>query len=57
MDVFSNDPMLSKMIVGFYNYNCSSQIIRIAEMLYVENTMFYHPNDRKMKAVNFGYHN
>lgn len=57
MYVFSNDTMLSKMIVGFYNYNCSSQIIRIAEMLYVENIMFYHPNDRKMKAVNFGYHN
>uniref|UniRef100_A0A8C5QM52 RNA helicase n=1 Tax=Leptobrachium leishanense TaxID=445787 RepID=A0A8C5QM52_9ANUR len=44
------DPMLSKMILASEKYGCSEQILTIAAMLSVNNTIFYRPKDKLVHA-------
>ncbi|XP_053578026.1 pre-mRNA-splicing factor ATP-dependent RNA helicase DHX16 [Bombina bombina] len=44
------DPMLSKMILASEKYKCSEQILTIAAMLSVNNTIFYRPKDKLVHA-------
>ncbi|KAM9325352.1 pre-mRNA-splicing factor ATP-dependent RNA helicase DHX16 isoform 2-T2 [Gastrophryne carolinensis] len=44
------DPMLSKMILASEKYGCSEQILTIAAMLSVNNTIFYRPKDKIVHA-------
>ncbi|XP_049934854.1 pre-mRNA-splicing factor ATP-dependent RNA helicase DEAH1-like isoform X2 [Nymphaea colorata] len=44
------DPMLSKMIVASDKYKCSEEIISIAAMLSVGNSIFYCPKDKQVHA-------
>ncbi|XP_053329339.1 pre-mRNA-splicing factor ATP-dependent RNA helicase DHX16 [Spea bombifrons] len=44
------DPMLSKMILASEKYGCSEQILTIAAMLSVNNTIFYRPKDKVVHA-------
>uniref|UniRef100_K7FZK1 Activating signal cointegrator 1 complex subunit 3 n=1 Tax=Pelodiscus sinensis TaxID=13735 RepID=K7FZK1_PELSI len=46
------DPMLSKMILASEQYKCSEQILSIAAMLSVNNSIFYRPKDKVMHADN-----
>lgn len=50
MSEFPLDPMLSKMIVASNKYKCSDEIISIAAMLSVGNSMFYRPKAKKVLA-------
>ncbi|KAK7411357.1 hypothetical protein VNO78_02790 [Psophocarpus tetragonolobus] len=52
MAEFPLDPMLSKMIVASENYKCSDEIISIAAMLSVGNSIFYRPKDKQVHADN-----
>ncbi|XP_016455983.2 pre-mRNA-splicing factor ATP-dependent RNA helicase DEAH1 [Nicotiana tabacum] len=52
MAEFPLDPMLSKMIVASDKYKCSAEIISIAAMLSVGNSVFYRPKDRQDQADN-----
>ncbi|XP_016552442.1 pre-mRNA-splicing factor ATP-dependent RNA helicase DEAH1-like [Capsicum annuum] len=53
MSEFPLDPMLSKMIVASDKYKCSAEIIGIAAMLSVGNSIFYRPkDDRQVQADN-----
>ncbi|KAJ9677525.1 hypothetical protein PVL29_022492 [Vitis rotundifolia] len=52
MAEFPLDPMLSKMIVASDNYKCSDEIISIAAMLSVGNSIFYRPKDKQVHADN-----
>lgn len=52
MAEFPLDPMLSKMIVAADNYKCSDEIISIAAMLSVGNSIFYRPKDKQVHADN-----
>ncbi|CAN0910231.1 Pre-mRNA-splicing factor ATP-dependent RNA helicase DEAH1 [Linum grandiflorum] len=52
MAEFPLDPMLSKSIVASEQYHCSDQIISIAAMLSVGNSIFYRPKDKKVHADN-----
>lgn len=52
MAEFPLDPMLSKMIVASEKYKCSEEIISIAAMLSVGNSIFYRPNNKKLLADN-----
>ncbi|KAJ9563646.1 hypothetical protein OSB04_008806 [Centaurea solstitialis] len=52
MAEFPLDPMLSKMIVASDKYKCSDEIISIAAMLSVENSVFYRPKDKQVHADN-----
>ncbi|CAN4111119.1 unnamed protein product [Withania somnifera] len=52
MTEFPLDPMLSKMIVASDKYKCSAEIISIAAMLSVGNSIFYRPKDRQVQADN-----
>ncbi|XP_061343288.1 pre-mRNA-splicing factor ATP-dependent RNA helicase DEAH1-like [Gastrolobium bilobum] len=52
MAEFPLDPMLSKMIVASEKYNCSEEIISIAAMLSVGNSIFYRPKDKQVHADN-----
>ncbi|KAK4343910.1 hypothetical protein RND71_037004 [Anisodus tanguticus] len=52
MAEFPLDPMLSKMIVASDKYKCSAEIISIAAMLSVGNSIFYSPKDRQVQADN-----
>ncbi|KAG5148933.1 hypothetical protein AAZX31_06G191700 [Glycine max] len=52
MAEFPLDPMLSKMIVASENYKCSDDIISIAAMLSVGNSIFYRPKDKQVHADN-----
>ncbi|CAA0395505.1 unnamed protein product [Arabidopsis thaliana] len=47
---FPVDPMLSKMIVGSEKYKCSKEIITIAAMLSVGNSVFYRPKNQQVLA-------
>ncbi|KAK9222768.1 hypothetical protein WN944_011205 [Citrus x changshan-huyou] len=47
MAEFPIDPMLSKTIVASDKYKCSNEIITIAAMLSVGNSIFYRPKDSK----------
>ncbi|OCT66226.1 pre-mRNA-splicing factor ATP-dependent RNA helicase DHX16 [Xenopus laevis] len=44
------DPMLSKMILASEKYGCAEQILTIAAMLSVNNTIFYRPKDKLVHA-------
>ncbi|KAK4359290.1 hypothetical protein RND71_021519 [Anisodus tanguticus] len=46
------DPMLSKMIVASNKYKCSDEIISIAAILSVGNSIFYRPKDKQVHADN-----
>ncbi|KAG9131220.1 hypothetical protein Leryth_006078 [Lithospermum erythrorhizon] len=48
MAEFPLDPMLSKMIVASDKYKCSDEIITIAAMLSVGNSIFYRPPKDKL---------
>lgn len=52
MAEFPLDPMLSKMIVASEKYKCSDEIISIAAMLSVGNSIFYRPKDKQVHAEN-----
>ncbi|KAE9601108.1 hypothetical protein Lal_00023795 [Lupinus albus] len=52
MAEFPLDPMLSKMIVASEKYQCSEDIISIAAMLSVGNSIFYRPKDKQVHADN-----
>ncbi|KAL5752131.1 hypothetical protein ACOSQ2_022638 [Xanthoceras sorbifolium] len=52
MAEFPLDPMLSKMIVASDKYKCSDEIITIASMLSVGNSIFYRPKDKQVHADN-----
>ncbi|KAG5035379.1 hypothetical protein JHK87_010289 [Glycine soja] len=52
MAKFPLDPMLSKMIVASENYKCSDDIISIAAMISVGNSIFYCPKDKQVHADN-----
>ncbi|KAJ4785111.1 RNA helicase family protein [Rhynchospora pubera] len=52
MAEFPLDPMLSKMVVASDKYKCSEEIVTIAAMLSVGNTIFYCPKDKQVHADN-----
>ncbi|KAM7269789.1 hypothetical protein ACFE04_025286 [Oxalis oulophora] len=52
MAEFPLDPMLSKMIVASEKYKCSEEIISIASMLSIGNSIFYRPKDKQVHADN-----
>jgi pre-mRNA-splicing factor ATP-dependent RNA helicase DHX16 len=52
MAEFPLDPMLSKMIVASDKCKCSDEIISIAAMLSVGNSIFYRPKDKQVHADN-----
>ncbi|XP_057429389.1 pre-mRNA-splicing factor ATP-dependent RNA helicase DEAH1 [Lotus japonicus] len=52
MAEFPLDPMLSKMIVASEKYKCSDDIISVAAMLSVGNSIFYRPKDKQVHADN-----
>lgn len=52
MAEFPLDPMLSKMIVASDKYKCSEEIVTIASMLSVGNSVFYRPKDKQVHADN-----
>ncbi|XP_045825169.1 pre-mRNA-splicing factor ATP-dependent RNA helicase DEAH1-like isoform X1 [Trifolium pratense] len=52
MAEFPLDPMLSKMIVVSEKYKCSEDIISIAAMLSIGNSIFYRPKDKQVHADN-----
>ncbi|XP_038688523.1 pre-mRNA-splicing factor ATP-dependent RNA helicase DEAH1 [Tripterygium wilfordii] len=52
MAEFPLDPMLSKMIVTSDKYNCSDEVISIAAMLSIGNSIFYRPKDKQVHADN-----
>ncbi|XVF68558.1 hypothetical protein PTKIN_Ptkin11bG0012400 [Pterospermum kingtungense] len=52
MAEFPLDPMLSKMIVASDKYKCSDDVISIAAMFSVGNSIFYRPKDKKVHADN-----
>ncbi|KAJ8451438.1 hypothetical protein Cgig2_017829 [Carnegiea gigantea] len=50
MAEFPLDPMLSKMIVASDKYKCSDEIITIAAVLSIGNSIFYRPKDKQVHA-------
>ncbi|XP_073059573.1 pre-mRNA-splicing factor ATP-dependent RNA helicase DEAH1-like isoform X2 [Primulina eburnea] len=52
MAEFPLDPMQSKMIVASHKYQCSDEIISIAAMLSIGNSVFYRPKDKQVHADN-----
>lgn len=52
MAEFPLDPMLSKMIVASEKFKCSEEIISIAAMLSIGNSVFYRPKDKQVHADN-----
>ncbi|MGH0163487.1 UNVERIFIED_CONTAM: hypothetical protein FKN15_045048 [Acipenser sinensis] len=46
------DPMLSKMVLASEQYRCSEEILTIAAMLSVNNSIFYRPKDKVVHADN-----
>ncbi|KAJ3678156.1 hypothetical protein LUZ60_001959 [Juncus effusus] len=52
MAEFPLDPMLSKMIVASEKYKCSDEVISVAAMLSVGNSIFYRPKDKQVHADN-----
>lgn len=52
MAEFPVDPMLSKTIIGSEKYKVVREIIVIASMLNVNNSVFYRPKDRLQHADN-----
>ena len=52
MAEFPCDPMLSKMILASEQYKCTDEIITIAAMLDVNNSVYYRPKDKAIHADN-----
>jgi len=52
MAEFPLDPMLSKMVIQSERYKCIDQILTIAAMLSVGNTIFYRPKEKALHADN-----
>ncbi|KAI3955581.1 hypothetical protein MKX01_034903, partial [Papaver californicum] len=52
MAEFPLDPMLSKMIIASEKYRCSEEIITIAAMLDVGNSIFYRPKNKQVLSDN-----
>ncbi|KAK8511722.1 hypothetical protein V6N13_029316 [Hibiscus sabdariffa] len=52
MAEFPLDPMLSKAIVASDKYKCSDEVISIAAMLSIGNSIFYRPKDKQVHADN-----
>ncbi|XP_008453258.1 pre-mRNA-splicing factor ATP-dependent RNA helicase DEAH1 [Cucumis melo] len=52
MAEFPLDPMLSKMMVASEKFKCSDEIISIAAMLSIGNSIFYRPKDKQVHADN-----
>ncbi|KAM0833502.1 hypothetical protein ACQ4PT_064227 [Festuca glaucescens] len=52
MAEFPLDPMLSKSIVASEKYKCSDEVISIASMLSIGNSIFYRPKDKQVHADN-----
>ncbi|XP_047044958.1 pre-mRNA-splicing factor ATP-dependent RNA helicase DEAH1-like isoform X2 [Lolium rigidum] len=52
MAEFPLDPMLSKSIVAAEKYKCSDEVISIASMLSIGNSIFYRPKDKQVHADN-----
>ncbi|KAF5752603.1 putative pre-mRNA-splicing factor ATP-dependent RNA helicase DHX16 isoform X1 [Tripterygium wilfordii] len=52
MAEFPLDPMLSKMIVASDKYKCSDEVISIAAMLSIGNSIFHRPKDKQVHADN-----
>ena len=50
MAEFPCDPQLAKMILASEEYQCSEEIVTIAAMLDVNNSIFYRPADKKVHA-------
>uniref|UniRef100_N1QS31 RNA helicase n=1 Tax=Aegilops tauschii TaxID=37682 RepID=N1QS31_AEGTA len=48
MAEFPLDPMLSKMIVASEKYKCSDEVMSIASMLSIGNSIFYRPKDKQV---------
>ncbi|XP_034467434.1 pre-mRNA-splicing factor ATP-dependent RNA helicase DHX16 isoform X1 [Hippoglossus hippoglossus] len=46
------DPMMSKMILASEQYKCSEEVLTIAAMLSVNNSIFYRPKDKMVHADN-----
>ncbi|KAF7700251.1 hypothetical protein HF521_003209 [Silurus meridionalis] len=46
------DPMLSKMILASEQYKCSEEVLTIAAMLSVNNSIFYWPKNKVVHADN-----
>ncbi|KAL0540518.1 hypothetical protein IC582_020526 [Cucumis melo] len=52
MAEFPLDPMLSKMMVASEKFKCSDEIISIAAMLSIGNSIFYRPKDKQVHVDN-----
>lgn len=52
MAEFPLDPMLSKMLIAADKYKCSEEVLTIASMLSVGNSIFYRPKDKALHADN-----
>lgn len=50
MAEFPVDPMMSKMLLASEKYKCSEEILSIAAMLSVNNSIFYRPKDKMVHA-------
>ena len=50
MAEFPCDPQLAKMILASEKYKCSEEVVTIAAMLDVNNSIFYRPADKKVHA-------
>ena len=44
------DPQLAKMIIASEKYKCSEEVVTIAAMLSVNNSVFYRPKDKAVHA-------
>ncbi|XP_016651427.1 PREDICTED: pre-mRNA-splicing factor ATP-dependent RNA helicase DEAH1-like [Prunus mume] len=52
MAEFPLDPMLFKMIVASDKYKCLDEVISIAAVLSIGNSIFYHPKDKQVHVDN-----
>ena len=52
MAEFPLDPMLSKCVVAAADFRCVEQMVTIAAMLSVGNSIFYRPREKAMHADN-----
>ncbi|GBG58980.1 hypothetical protein CBR_g24329 [Chara braunii] len=52
MAEFPLDPMLAKMLIASDGFNCSEEILSVAAMLSIGNSIFYRPKDKQVHADN-----
>lgn len=50
MAEFPVDPMMAKMLLASEKYQCADEILSIAAMLSVNNSVFYRPKDKAIHA-------